>query len=70
MRRMTKSLIADREMVADLREAARLITRISLAHKEDPDHTSWNAFELRLTAEIKEAQITETLVRKGIGLAS
>lgn len=47
----------DREAVSDLRQAARLLQKISRAYGEDPIHFSWNPFELLVTAGIKEAEL-------------
>ncbi|CPR33997.1 Uncharacterised protein [Mycobacteroides abscessus] len=46
-----------RETLDDLHEAARLLSKISRAYGEDPLHTSWNAFELRITAGFKALEI-------------
>ncbi|SIC55361.1 Uncharacterised protein [Mycobacteroides abscessus subsp. abscessus] len=48
----------DREAIGDMRQAARLLQKISSAYGEDPTHCSWNAFELLVTAGIKEAELT------------
>lgn len=47
----------DREAVGYMRQAARLLQKISEFYREDPLHTTWNAFELLVTAGIKEAEL-------------
>ncbi|MEU9805063.1 hypothetical protein [Mycobacterium sp. NPDC050853] len=47
----------DREAIGDMRQAARLLQKISRTYGEDPVHFSWNAFELLVTAGIKEAEL-------------